>query len=285
MTTRADALWIASALVDPDQTRWHAIREHVEALPDGDGLSDRISSVFTIAAIAQWARNGLQSIVMPHRLAAALIATDLPGEIGFKLPWPAFEIRVPNNLLTASRGDLRSILVAENVGNADLVIDQFFDDSEAQTVVTDRSKLGADYDVDWFEEANGLEHDARDKRVALMATRLLVNTCLMMTAHRESESVDFTARVRRAKDTTHVTEFVPGRALRVDCVQDVRDYVAGKRSVTPKVTTLVRGHWRNQVHGAARALRKLIWIQPFYRGEGAMVVRPTLLGVRGEVSP
>lgn len=32
------------------------------------------------------------------------------------------------------------------------------------------------------------------------------------------------------------------------------------------VRTLVQGHWRNQAHGPAHALRKLIWISPFWRG-------------------
>lgn len=33
-----------------------------------------------------------------------------------------------------------------------------------------------------------------------------------------------------------------------------------------RVRTLVAGHWRNQAHGEGRALRKLIWIRPFWRG-------------------
>jgi hypothetical protein len=33
-----------------------------------------------------------------------------------------------------------------------------------------------------------------------------------------------------------------------------------------RVRTLVAGHWRNQPHGTNRALRKLIWIRPFWRG-------------------
>jgi hypothetical protein len=29
---------------------------------------------------------------------------------------------------------------------------------------------------------------------------------------------------------------------------------------------IVRGHWRQQAHGPARALRKTLWIQPFWKG-------------------
>ena len=30
---------------------------------------------------------------------------------------------------------------------------------------------------------------------------------------------------------------------------------------------MVRGHWRNQAVGAKRAKRKLIWIQPYVKGD------------------
>lgn len=45
---------------------------------------------------------------------------------------------------------------------------------------------------------------------------------------------------------------------------------------SPAARFLVRGHWRNQAHGPARALRKLMWIQPHWRGpEDSPVVPPT----------
>ena len=39
-----------------------------------------------------------------------------------------------------------------------------------------------------------------------------------------------------------------------------------------EVRVRVQGHWRRQVHGEGRSLRKTIWIQPFWRGpeDGAM---------------
>lgn len=41
------------------------------------------------------------------------------------------------------------------------------------------------------------------------------------------------------------------------------------------VRTRVSGHWRNQAHGTGRKLRKLLWIEPFFRGpEDAPVSSP-----------
>lgn len=37
----------------------------------------------------------------------------------------------------------------------------------------------------------------------------------------------------------------------------------------------VRGHWRNQPHGPARTLRKLTWIQPYWKGPEDAPVAPT----------
>lgn len=43
-----------------------------------------------------------------------------------------------------------------------------------------------------------------------------------------------------------------------------KDKSTGSKALT--VRFMVRGHWRNQVHGEGRKERKLIWIKPFYKG-------------------
>lgn len=46
------------------------------------------------------------------------------------------------------------------------------------------------------------------------------------------------------------------------------DYYAGGGWSIGCPRWLVRGHWRNQAHGAGLALRKVIWIQPHVKGTG-----------------
>jgi hypothetical protein len=40
----------------------------------------------------------------------------------------------------------------------------------------------------------------------------------------------------------------------------------GRVSGKPLVRFMVRGHWRQQAHGAGRQDRRLVWIRPFYKG-------------------
>ena len=41
------------------------------------------------------------------------------------------------------------------------------------------------------------------------------------------------------------------------------------------IRTLVSGHWRNQPYGPERSLRRLQWIEPFWRGPEGNVEKPT----------
>jgi hypothetical protein len=66
-----------------------------------------------------------------------------------------------------------------------------------------------------------------------------------------------------------------GRTIKID-PQLVRAVRLGSREVSFRLKHrhIVRGHYRNQAHGPARALRTKKWIQPFWKGpeEGAALV-------------
>lgn len=66
------------------------------------------------------------------------------------------------------------------------------------------------------------------------------------------------------------------REVKIDCRQDIRDWIAGNSSSSPKVLTIVRGHIKRQRHGPQGSLRKWITIEPYPRGlkNATMAVRP-----------
>jgi hypothetical protein len=60
--------------------------------------------------------------------------------------------------------------------------------------------------------------------------------------------------------------YLVGSTIRVN--PDIKKYIDSQRRGAKfelKHRTLVRGHWRNQAHGAKRLLRKRIWIKPFVK--------------------
>lgn len=72
--------------------------------------------------------------------------------------------------------------------------------------------------------------------------------------------------VQRIKEYESVERpFVVGRSIKIQ--KELRE-AARKAGQTWKleVTSYVRGHWRNQACGPEHQLRKLIWIEPHYRG-------------------
>lgn len=101
---------------------------------------------------------------------------------------------------------------------------------------------------------------------------LCVNLLLYTTAHQEritaasgsgltlQDWMDAPAHTRRPvfRNNAHNVWQVPGVELDPVLTEPLFKY-----------PTLVRGHWRRQVHGPGRRMRKLIWVRPFVRNQRA----------------
>lgn len=72
---------------------------------------------------------------------------------------------------------------------------------------------------------------------------------------------------------------VLGAPVRCDVTEGVRRYLGGEGK-SPTVRFMVRGHYRNQAHGPDRSLRKVLWIQPHWKGDddAPVLVRPRVIG-------
>lgn len=104
--------------------------------------------------------------------------------------------------------------------------------------------------------------------------KLLLNFCLYLssphpdispTTSKRSwgDTVDAVEGARRS--TVHVRrQVVPGKNF---AIWDVGRNTTRLTRTLSATDILVRGHWRRQVHGPGRGLRKVIWIEPFIRRE------------------
>jgi len=241
-------------------------------------------------ALSIWKECGLQSVRLPHTYAAALMATDAAEALrGQELPWPAFEIQVPPGLLTSSTGhEVFSIIVCRQaIDGATLYVYGTHDAggfmSYAARVALDRVGVyRSDETLTVQDDLRALFDLKLEARVSTMVGRLIGGVVLAIAAARSSApgSLSYVARPRREdkRGVPRTNDFVLGHPLKLDCRQAIRDFLEGRRSSSPTVTTLVRGHWRHQPHGPNREQRRLQWIQPFFRGEGPLLVRPTHIG-------
>ena len=113
-------------------------------------------------------------------------------------------------------------------------------------------------------------------RNSLIMRRIIAGVCLELSnpGRLEAAHVGVVAK-RREKSRKRKYRILPKGcdqyALRdsvklPDFRETVRDYLDGKKRSSPKVRTLVRGHWKRQAYGPDKQLRKIIHVEPYWRG-------------------
>lgn len=247
---------------------------------------------------AKWACHAFQRVMTSHTYAAALMCSDADRQSveTIELQWSAFMVVVPDGVLVARDGqgqvhDFTRVTVAIYDGEAELMLyapvrgkEGFAVTGDGQTC-SDLTDLltGGDEELDQGTEM---------ARAKVMAKRLVVGLLLAM-----QHADNFKQRVSRARgahvaknardpdyEPEHRTVIV-GSPIQIDCRAQVARYIrhgrgrSGKHS-PPSVQVLVRGHYRRQVVGIGRLGRKVIWIQPFWRGakDAPILSRPKLVG-------
>lgn len=138
---------------------------------------------------------------------------------------------------------------------------QTFDDPDGDlaTLFTHGARPGALY----FHE---MDEQALD---ALM--RIGVGMSLYVQA-KEEPLVEDRERAGKARmPQSGVTQYSLGRSVKLPAsiLQGGLEY-ARTGLVKQKVSSFVRGHWRNQAYGPGRSLRRPKWIRPYPKGEGPM---------------
>ena len=211
-----------------------------------------------------WAECAYPKLVTSHKYAAALMCTTTRGDDveDLHIPWPAFLVVVPDGLL----GNYDRLRVWFNAYGKDMALITLCS-ANREVVPLNLSLPRADMmkpDGDGSDDIVTEE----DARMACAARRLVAGLLLSMqhtdnfreTVHPQKER-----GAGRRGDPEHRVVFI-GRPLSVDCRRGLRDYIEGDRKAPPSVQVLVRGHYRRQVVGVGRTGRKVIWIEPFWRG-------------------
>lgn len=229
---------------------------------------------------ALWASSGYPTVRCGDELAAALMLTDSGSAVlEDHLPWPAFVIHVPPGTLHyryegKAPTPVESLLVSQ-AGNVYMV-----------TLVGAEPSIP--FSVAWGTTLEALlsSRDSWTQHavVAEMAVNLVRGVLLQIQAGRlERVPPKKAAAGRRWRSPGALPatqDFVLGTAVRGG-----RDYLGAARKIAAgdqrfgKVQWLVRGHQRWQACGPRHAQRKLIWIEPFWKGpvDAPMLVREHVL--------
>ncbi len=249
-------------------------------------------------AVARWVDQGLPTLQLTHKYAAALMAssvekTDL-SEV--PVPWKAFVIDPPAGMLaiedpeSGALSDIRHILVHHMIRDGEPIwtymaytsgrVSLWQHGVPMGEIVND----GLDGEVDWSTYSFGLKTDDRDARMHLLIGRLIVGVCLALSGKdRPLKPVGaghkYKGDLRTAAEPLQRI-FQLGHPITMDCREALSDYIEGRTKKLVSVQSLVVGHWKRQPHGPQNSLRKWIWREPFWRGpeDGPILDRPHKMG-------
>lgn len=251
-----------------------------------------------------WADSGFTTFRAAETYAAALMVTDPPqNESDLIVPWRAIRIEVPPGLLVTPNTEVRWIYLQANVpedpdslasiaySNTQIMREAHHDDLVDEGATYRLRCASTLADVLWYRTAEELEWlsggtpFANDEKERIMLLCCNYVSGLLYTLQ---HTRDWAAREHKnhwgwslrngPRPPPNHRNVVCGRPIKVSLRDMVRAQASGatRQSAPAMFQSCVRGHYKRQVIGVGRSGRKVIWVEPYWRGpEGApMLVRP-----------
>lgn len=247
--------------------------------------------------VVQWVQSGRPSLRLDGKLAASLMLTDYPVDLlsSLQAPWPAFALFVPDGLLGPFKELRARRLITEDFDQWQLGVqetDGMFLEVLGPSLEKKLQDSGSKFHFEGCGPECTTQHYSSDKvqRVMLLAAHLLAGALALLN---EPSTLMKQAPKRSDGPKWRRSVFEEGRYLlgkdiqvKIDCRDAVRGYVGNPERALRKIRWPVRGHKRWQVCGVQRADRKLIWVQPYWKGEEGLpeLVRTHVLQGKSRVS-
>lgn len=242
------------------------------------GIKQRISegdptlAMVRIMAVS-WVKSGMPVIEVSHRLAASFACT-VPTVVSLtdiEWPWTAFWITTP---LLPCQGILVDDYTSVTRIDAELGASVsggaccFYVDNDGNhgTVCRGTSRVGLMND---WAEITRTDHGNVLDRTQLLMRRVAygaimeLNTMIPKVRQRYERSQKAS---RRTGEPTQWT-FQLTRPVRLDMREAVQKYLSGGVGGKLAFQFMVRGHWKHQPCGPGGAHRKLIHVEPYWKGD------------------
>lgn len=227
-----------------------------------------------LAFLAKWAHLAYTTIAVGERYAAALMATSVSADAiqGIRAPWDAFVVTVPGGLLSHYDRIRFGAFDVPSVHENGLVNARarmaVYSTTTNEVLVQNSTTIESCLSEPETDQSLGLFPMADDEgRILRLAQRLVAGSILAALRPGESSTRLHSGGRKKRKTVSPDHRVVTiGRATTLDVRSAVRDYVSGRAASMLTVQSLVRGHYKRQVHGPQLSERKVIWIEPYWRG-------------------
>jgi hypothetical protein len=259
---------------------WQFAKEHIPQDEEDKSNSDYVRETGTV----RWAEDGFCTLEASSDVyAAALMCTSAEG-IGLgdvKFPSQSMVFRIPPGLIDAAyaRIDISGI---GNVNmhvcgcshkrammmKSDTVDDLLFTPLEETDVVKladgKLPKMGA---PDVGSPGTVRNATPEEVRTFIMIRHYIAG---LLVAYQVKSNWTYEGlRLAQAKRLRKVPPrhryFILGKSVKADVREGVRRYVGGDRHRSPSFQFVVRGHYRNQAHGPNMSMRRVQWIEPYWK--------------------
>lgn len=270
--------------------------ERLAAQSAGPSDTSDANSMFALKMLwgAKWLDAGRTQLVVGHKYAAALMASSVVESIAEDMivPWQAFSIDLPEGLLVTERLSFHRVTVGIYEGLPFGCVMTLFGSrqpmTESQGYVQFNRIANNPADLFFAKESALLNTDGtvRDfdakERAMRMAIRLTTGLLYTMQHTDNFRAREYPSKKQgdgRSGPPPHRV-YVVGKPMSLDCRPAVQHYMSGDGHAPPAVQGIVRGHYKRQVMGVARSGRKVIWVEPYWRGpeDAPILVRPYAVG-------
>jgi hypothetical protein len=239
----------------------------------------------------RWVDQGCPRITMDDNYAGVLMATDVGQAVFDKIvfPWRAFMVDLPKDWLTTKGPDGNMhpfhkliVHVVDRAGQT--LINYMLYTPTALQLWSQNTPLHDMMNEEIGQPFTyGHPREERDDRIVVLVGRFILSLCVAMSdpdniEERRRKRGSKQAKGRAKRGIPDIKNFVVGKPTTLNCKPAIVEYIEGGRThKSATVQQLVRGHWKHQPHGPGRSERKLIKIDPYWRGpEEAPILARTI---------